>query len=177
MRSAAFYAHAIQANPYPHVLAVRLAYATVGMGSLEKQAEMAEDARCKLWPGGCSLMGKCFLLQVRRTFVLVSCSRPHDDDPRSKLRAQSKRTGIVFDPLWRDLCLRRVSRLPWMLEVAARLRKDPPGTFENVFFKNIVYFKEWNCDWLKIAKKNYWQLFVTIWRNFYQEIYIIYNMI
>lgn len=61
---------------YSRALA-QLCYAIVGTGSLGKQAEMEEDARCKLWMGGCGLMGKCFLLQVRRTLATLIL---HDDD-------------------------------------------------------------------------------------------------
>lgn len=72
--------------------------------SLEKQAEMEKDARCKLWPGGCGLMGKCFLLQVRRT--LFSWLSRHVDSPRW-LSARSyecnRSAGIAFKPLRRDL--------------------------------------------------------------------------
>lgn len=80
---AAFHAHvrAIQANPLPACTLALLCYAIGGTGSLEKQVEMEEDACCKLWPGGCSLMGKCFLLQVRRTLVSCFC---HVDSPRRR---------------------------------------------------------------------------------------------
>lgn len=82
MRLATFHVHVctIQANLCPRAL---LCYAIGGTGSLEKQVE--RGCTCKLWLGGCSLMGKCFLLQVRRTLALISRYR-HDDS----LHTQSK---------------------------------------------------------------------------------------
>lgn len=87
-RWAAFHAHvrAIQANPLPACTLALLCYAIGGTGSLEKQAERwRRTACCKLWPGGCSLMGKCFLLQVRRTLVSRLSCFCHVDSPRRSL--------------------------------------------------------------------------------------------
>lgn len=79
---------------YPRALSLCYVMQSAERGSLEKQAEMEEDARCKLWPGGCGLMGKCFLLQVRRT--LVSCSRHVDSPQRRSARSyECNRSALV----------------------------------------------------------------------------------
>lgn len=57
--------------------------------SLEKETELKEDVDANYGPGGCSLMGKCFLLQVRRLCVSRSFATT---TTRPELRAQSKRT-------------------------------------------------------------------------------------
>jgi len=71
--------HALFKRIFARALSL-LRYATDGTKEPWETGWDGGGRKCKLWPGGCSLMGKCFLLQVRRTLVLVSLYR-HVDSP------------------------------------------------------------------------------------------------